>query len=43
MYILTRTEMFRASVDEVHKASTAIKLGKKNSSVSLRLRTLDPL
>ena len=35
--------MFRTSVDEVHKASTAIKLGKKNSGVGLRLGAFDPL
>lgn len=35
--------MFRASVDEVHKSSTAIKLSKEDSGVGLRLRALDPL
>ena len=35
--------MLRTSVDKIHKSSTAIKLSKKNSSVSLRFRTLDPL
>ena len=35
--------MFRTGVDEVHEPSTAIKLGKKHSSISLRFRALDPL
>lgn len=40
---LTRTEMIRTSVDEVHETSTAIELSEKNGSVSLRFRGLDPL
>lgn len=35
--------MIRTSVDEIHKSSTAVKLGKKNGSISLRLGSLDPL
>lgn len=35
--------MFRASVDEVHEASAAIKLGKEDSGVGLGLGALDPL
>lgn len=41
--LYTRTEVFRASVDEVHESGTAIKLGEKNSGVSLRFRAFDPL
>lgn len=33
----------RASVDEIHEASTAIKLSEENSGVGLRLRGFDPL
>lgn len=35
--------MIRTGVDEIHKSSTAVKLGKKNGSISLRFRGLDPL
>lgn len=35
--------MFRAGVDEVHEASTAIELGEEDGGVCLRFRALDPL
>ena len=35
--------MIRTSVDKVHESSTAIELGEENSSVGLRIRTLDPV
>lgn len=41
--VLTRTKVVRASVDEIHKTSTAIKLSKEDGGISLRLRGFDPL
>ena len=35
--------MFRAGVDEVHEAGTAVELGKEDGGVGLRLWALDPL
>lgn len=39
----TRTKMIRASVNEIHQTSTAVKLCQKNSGVGLRIRGFDPL
>lgn len=35
--------MFRTGVDEIHKSGAAIELREEDSSISLRLRRLDPL
>lgn len=39
----TRTEVFRAGVDEVHESGTPIKLGEEHGGICLRLRTFYPL
>lgn len=41
--VLTRTEVFGSRVDEIHEASTAVKLSQKHSGVGLGLGALDPL
>ena len=43
MGVLTRAEMFWASVDEVDEASTAVEFGEKNSGICLGFRTFYPL
>lgn len=40
---LTRAEMVRTGVDEVHKAGAAVELGEKNGGVGLRFRALNPV
>lgn len=35
--------MFGAGVDEVHEAGAAVKLGKKDGGIGLRIRGFDPL
>ena len=40
---LTRTKMIRASVDKIHKPSTAVKLSQKNGGIGLRFRQFNPL
>lgn len=35
--------MFRARVDEIHEASTAVELGKEDCSIGLGLGVFDPL
>ena len=40
---LTRSEVFRAGVDEVHEAGAAVELGEENSGIGLGLGAFNPL